>query len=156
MQRYAVVGEDGPSHLHIRYITGDPSSSVYFTEDRPNGTGINKSDCEWYNTWRYGFTNFTGTLQGKKEPQEYFEEYVKRDLVALVANDDTDANGDQYCMVSTLSLCCRLYVGVSTILFWQVSVRDQPQRLSNPLFFFPFFFLYRPRFKAAQLVETDL
>lgn len=53
MQRYAVVGEDAPSpHLHIRYITGDPSSAVYFTEDRPSGTGHTKDNCPDYNTWR--------------------------------------------------------------------------------------------------------
>lgn len=54
--------------------------------------------CLVFSSHRYGFQNFTGTLSGIRSPQEYFEEYVKRDLVALVANDDTSENGDQYCM----------------------------------------------------------
>lgn len=43
------------------------------------------------------FSNFTGTAAGLKRPVEYFADYVNRDVVILVARNDTKASGDQYC-----------------------------------------------------------
>jgi hypothetical protein len=57
-----------------------------------------KSSCEYYNTWRYGFDNFTGTADGKKTPQQYFQQYISRDVISIVGLQDTAANGDTYCM----------------------------------------------------------
>lgn len=101
MQRYAVVGADTPENIHVRHIVGDPSSCAYFTTDRPlNDTSIaDKSTCEMYNTWRYGFDNFTGThAKSGAMPIDYFSTYVKRDVVNMVGYQDTSKNGDQYCM----------------------------------------------------------
>ncbi|SPO27600.1 uncharacterized protein UTRI_04367_B [Ustilago trichophora] len=101
INRYGIVAKDMSSpSLSVRFIAGDPSSSAYFTEDRPttNPNIASKSTCPLYNTWRYGFTNFTGTLDGLKTPQEYFAQNVKRDVRYIVGYDDTAANGDQYCM----------------------------------------------------------
>lgn len=98
--RYAQVAKDPPLSLHIRYIMGDPSSNSYFTKDRPtfDGDKIKVSDCEYYNTWRYGYDNFTGTVAGKRTPQEYFQTYIRRDIVSIVGLQDTAASGDTYCM----------------------------------------------------------
>ncbi|KAJ9480088.1 hypothetical protein PHBOTO_003875 [Pseudozyma hubeiensis] len=101
INRYGIVAKEMSSaSLSVRFIAGDPSSSAYFTEDRPttNPSIASKSTCPLYNTWRYGFTNFTGTLDGLKTPQEYFAQNVKRDVRYIVGNDDTAKNGDQYCM----------------------------------------------------------
>ncbi|CAO1615833.1 unnamed protein product [Sympodiomycopsis kandeliae] len=100
LARYAQVAKDPPSNLHIRYIMGDPSSNSYFTTDRPTFDGSNTkvSDCEYYNTWRYGYDNFTGTANGKQTPQEYFQKYIRRDVVSIVGLQDTAASGDTYCM----------------------------------------------------------
>lgn len=98
--RYAQVSKDPPSNLHIRYIMGDPSSNSYFTTDRPEPMedGISIDTCEYYNTWRYGYDNFTGTADGKLTPQEYFAKYVRRDIVSIVGYQDVEDSGDSYCM----------------------------------------------------------
>ncbi|SNX86063.1 uncharacterized protein MEPE_04772 [Melanopsichium pennsylvanicum] len=101
INRYSIVAKEMSSNaLSVRFIAGDPSSSAYFTQDRPttNPDIASKETCPLYNTWRYGFTNFTGTLDGLKTPQEYFAQNVKRDVRYVVGYDDTEESGDQYCM----------------------------------------------------------
>ncbi|CAO1620108.1 unnamed protein product [Parajaminaea phylloscopi] len=100
--RYAQVAKDPPSNLHVRYIMGDPSSNSYFTADRPqiDASVASISTCPYYNTWRYGYDNFTGTASGKRTPMEYFASYVRRDVVSIVGYQDVDASGDTYCMAN--------------------------------------------------------
>lgn len=101
ISRYAAVAKDPPSNVHVRYVHGDPSSCAYFTTDRPSISGEtlpSKSSCPEYNTWRYGFDNFTGTSDGLKSPQDYFKQYITRDVVSIVGYQDVDASGDTYCM----------------------------------------------------------
>ena len=102
MQRYAVAARDPPSNVHVRYIYGDASSSVYFTEQRPvvDSSVATKAACPTYNTWRYGFVNFTQDVDpsNTRQPIDYFAQYIKRDVVELVALQDTQPGGDQYCM----------------------------------------------------------
>lgn len=101
INRYGIVAKDMSSHaLSVRFIAGDPSSSAYFTTDRPttDASIASKASCPLYNTWRYGFANFSGTLDGKKTPEQYFAQNVARDVRYIVGNNDTAKNGDQYCM----------------------------------------------------------
>lgn len=102
-QRYAMVAKS-PSNtdIHIRYIHGDPSSCAYFTKHRPKSVQDSelpkKSSCKEYNTWRYGFDNFTGTADGLKTPKQYFQQYISRDVISIVGYEDVKASGDTYCM----------------------------------------------------------
>ncbi|PWY98336.1 hypothetical protein BCV70DRAFT_213061 [Testicularia cyperi] len=101
INRYGIVAKDMSSgSLKVRFVAGDPSSSAYFTTDRPvTDTSIaSKKSCPLYNTWRYGFDDFTGTLDGLKTPQEYFAQNIVRDVRYIVGRKDTASNGDQYCM----------------------------------------------------------
>lgn len=101
INRYGIVAKEmSSSSLSVRFIAGDPSSSAYFTEQRPttDPSVASIATCPLYNTWRYGFTNFTGTLEGLKTPQQYFAQNVKRDVRYIVGYNDTDISGDQYCM----------------------------------------------------------
>ncbi|KAJ1022554.1 hypothetical protein NDA16_003543 [Ustilago loliicola] len=101
INRYGIVAKDMSSDaLTVRFIAGDPSSSAYFTEHRPttDPSIASKASCPLYNTWRYGFDNFTGTLDRLKTPQEYFAQNVVRDVRYIVSYDDTAVSGDQYCM----------------------------------------------------------
>lgn len=104
-QRYAMMAEPAAnSAVHIRYIHGDASSSAYFTNNRPKSISDaskalpKRADCPWYNTWRYGFDNFTGTANGLKTPEQYFQQYITRDVISIVGYQDTKASGDTYCM----------------------------------------------------------
>lgn len=103
VQRYAMAAKDSPSNIHVRYIHGDPSTCAYFTDHRPlsisNGTVIpSKDNCTYYDWWRYGFKNFTGTAEGLKTPQQYFQQYITRDVISLVGYEDTAVDGDTTCM----------------------------------------------------------
>lgn len=87
---------------HIRYIHGDPSTAAYFTRNRAqkisSGEDLpSRDDCEYYNTWRYGFDEFSGTADGLKTAKEYFQQYISRDVVSIVGYDDTEKSGDQLC-----------------------------------------------------------
>ena len=98
--RYAQVAKDPPSGLHVRHILGDHSPNSYFTTDRPeiDPSIAQVKNCPYYNTWRYGYDNFTGTAAGKLTPQEYFATYIRRDVVSIVGYQDVQDSGDSYCM----------------------------------------------------------
>ncbi|KAK0542405.1 hypothetical protein OC844_007799, partial [Tilletia horrida] len=112
ISRYAVLGEV-PSNAQwsIRFVIGDPSSNLYFTSNRPltssfNARGESRDSCPLYNTYRYGFDrikDFCPTAAASsRTPQSYFSRFAQRDVVFLVANADTAANGDQTCMAILL------------------------------------------------------
>ncbi|KAI8679224.1 hypothetical protein NCS57_00199600 [Fusarium keratoplasticum] len=102
VQRYAAVGKDPPAHISVRYIHGDASSCAYFTTDRPimEDEGAAPGACEFYNTWRYGFDQFPGTIDGRKSPKEYFKQYITRDVISIVGYRDVKSNGDTSCMAT--------------------------------------------------------
>lgn len=100
-QRYAAIAVEPSSHIHVRYIHGDPSSNVYFTDDRPTMTDTDlpsKDDCEFYNTWRYGFDDFPAQLGARNSVEVFFKQYISRDVISLVGYHDTEDSGDQSCM----------------------------------------------------------
>ncbi|OJJ89319.1 uncharacterized protein ASPGLDRAFT_62845 [Aspergillus glaucus CBS 516.65] len=99
-QRYSALGNDPPDNVHVRYIHGDPSSCMYFTEDRPilQDTETSRNSCDSYNIWRYGFDKFPGTGGKRMTPKEYFTQYVSRDIVSIVGLQDTGSAGDTSCM----------------------------------------------------------
>lgn len=101
-QRYAMLGASPPSHVHVRYIHGDPSSCAYFTTDRPTSAEEKlptARNCKLYNDWRYGFHKFPGTSDGVMDPKEFFRRYVTRDVISIIGyRDVTKQNGDQFCM----------------------------------------------------------
>ncbi|UZJ55652.1 hypothetical protein CBS101457_004972 [Exobasidium rhododendri] len=104
-QRYAMVAKSNPPNVHVRYIHGDPSSCAYFTTDRPtqmnSGYALpSKASCQYYNTWRYGFDNFTGFDNDLQTPQQYFQQYITRDVISIVGLQDVMADGDTYCMAN--------------------------------------------------------
>lgn len=101
MNRYAATGKDPQNNqLYVRYIVGDPSSSPYFTRHRPvTDKSIAMIDeCDGYDEWRYGFSNFTGTRNATLQPKDYFGRYLRRDVVNIVGLEDIKLNGDQKCM----------------------------------------------------------
>ncbi|KAJ6021968.1 hypothetical protein N7540_007472 [Penicillium herquei] len=99
-QRYSALGDDAPDNVHVRYIHGDPSSCMYFTEDRPvlSDDESSKKLCPDYNVWRYGFDKFPGTGGKRMTPKDYFQQYLSRDVISIVGLQDTGASGDQSCM----------------------------------------------------------
>ncbi|KEY72828.1 hypothetical protein S7711_10834 [Stachybotrys chartarum IBT 7711] len=100
VQRYAAVGADFSRDVHVRYVHGDASSCAYFTQDRPyvDYDGLIEPKCEFNNTWRYGYDGYTRADGTVENIQQYFLQYVTRDVVSLVGYQDEAASGDESCM----------------------------------------------------------
>lgn len=101
LQRYAVMGAPNPdpSRLSVRYIIGDPSSELYFTQDRP--VGVDQSSCPLWDDYRYGTKKYSanyGLLNPARAP-ELFKAYAAKEVRYVVGLDDTKTEeGDQTCM----------------------------------------------------------
>lgn len=100
VSRYASVMPTEPKHVSVRYVVADPSSSAYFTRDRPvtDPAYVDKDNCTLYANWRYGFNDFELAPYSGKTAKTYFSNYVSRDVVNLNGLLDTELNGDQQCM----------------------------------------------------------
>ncbi|PKI84850.1 hypothetical protein MVES1_001362 [Malassezia vespertilionis] len=100
VNRYATLARKLPQNTHMRFIVADPSSSLYFTEDRAvtDKNIVDKAKCPLYNSYRYGFDNLTIPIYGGQSAQTGFKNYVTRDIVHLNGLLDTEVNGDQQCM----------------------------------------------------------
>ncbi|PWN46786.1 hypothetical protein IE53DRAFT_336451 [Violaceomyces palustris] len=101
LQRYAVLGQENPAEgrISVRYVVGDPSSMLYFTQDRP--VAVDQKNCPDWDKYRYGLSSYSSDYPlpfGGSLP-ELFKRYAQRDVRYVVGLDDTsDTNGDQFCM----------------------------------------------------------
>jgi pimeloyl-ACP methyl ester carboxylesterase len=107
MQRYAIVGHAeklAGEGIHIRYVIANPSSYMYFVDDRPVFAGgsfhfesLTRGDCREFDNWKYGPREI-------KEDEEYVKEsavvgwstlenaYAKKDVVYLLGTADVDSH----------------------------------------------------------------
>ncbi|KAE8264643.1 hypothetical protein A4X03_0g799 [Tilletia caries] len=106
VSRYAVLSDDSTAkaaQISLRYVIGDPSSNLYYTNDRPlrssfDAQNYNMKSCSGYNNYRYGFTDINSqvpTVPSNPDPKTYFKTFAARDVVFVVGNNDTLPNGDQ-------------------------------------------------------------
>ncbi|EPS39722.1 hypothetical protein H072_6470 [Dactylellina haptotyla CBS 200.50] len=100
IQRYAALGKAIAGDSHIRYIHGDPSTCVYFTDDRliPENSAPSKQNCHLFDTWRYGFKGFPAEKNTPTLREDAFYKYITRDVISLIGREDTGEEGDQTCM----------------------------------------------------------
>jgi hypothetical protein len=97
VQRYAVVGLGEAAlrarGVRVRYAIANPSSYVYFSEDRPTADGtfgkFTSSKCPDFNRWKYGLDGRPAYAAGRS-PQELEADYVRRDVTYLLGAKDTD------------------------------------------------------------------
>ena len=99
VQRYAVAGrgEEALAHAGIamRYVVANPSSYLYFDDDRPQSDGgfapfAQAASCPTFDRWKYGLAGapaYVGTDAAVLERQ-----YAARDVVYLLGTADTDPN----------------------------------------------------------------
>jgi len=106
LQRYAVVGR-GEELLrkvgvHVRYVVANPSSYVYFNDERPTSDGrfapYKASSCAAFNRWKYGVVN-SPPYVANRSFREMEDRYVSRDVIYLLGTADTTAalGMDQSC-----------------------------------------------------------
>jgi pimeloyl-ACP methyl ester carboxylesterase len=97
VQRYAVIGKD-PSRasLKVRYVVANPSTSLYFTIDRPEP--VDTTVCDYFNDFRYGLENYESPYPKTLSDVALFKRYLSRDVRYLVGQSDTRSDeGDQNC-----------------------------------------------------------
>lgn len=91
VQRYALLSQDQPelkaAGVQVRYIVANPSSYAYFDERRP--VAFNHAGCPGFNRWKYGLTDLPVYAEGKT-PAQLEENYIKRDIVYLLGQQDID------------------------------------------------------------------
>jgi pimeloyl-ACP methyl ester carboxylesterase len=97
VQRYAVVGQ-GESRLHavgiaVRYLIANPSSYLYFSPDRPDGSGafapVSTASCPAVNRWKYGWDDAPPYAR-VLSPAEYEARYLQRQVTYLLGGADTN------------------------------------------------------------------
>jgi pimeloyl-ACP methyl ester carboxylesterase len=91
VQRYALLGHDQPAlkaaDIQVRYVIANPSSYAYFDERRP--VAFKHAACPNFNRWKYGLADLPAYAGGQTAKQ-LEENYVKRDVVYLLGQQDSD------------------------------------------------------------------
>ena len=94
LQRYAVVGRGEAALIvagvRVRYVVANPSSYVYFSDDRPvSSFTYNDGSCKSFNHWKYG-TVEPPSYVGRDSFADMEESYARRDVIYLLGTADTD------------------------------------------------------------------
>jgi pimeloyl-ACP methyl ester carboxylesterase len=103
MQRYAVAGHAeriAAPGIHLRYIIANPSSYLYFSDERPRFDGPsfqfetpNADACRNFNHWKYGTLDIHEdyVLQSAEAGWQALEDaYAKKDVLYLLGTSDVD------------------------------------------------------------------
>lgn len=78
--------------VRVRYVVANPSSYVYFSEDRPlKTTGFARytGSCTGFNRWKYGVEEAPSYV-GQVSFVDVEEGYSRRDVIYLLGKADTD------------------------------------------------------------------
>jgi pimeloyl-ACP methyl ester carboxylesterase len=103
VQRYAAVGRGeadlGSAAIHVRYVVANPSSYLYFTDDRPTPDGgfapFNDAACPRFNRWSDGFQSGVPAYALPLPAAEAVQaRYLRRDVVYLLGTADNDPQAD--------------------------------------------------------------
>jgi len=93
LQRYAVVGRADPmlarANISIRYVIANPSSYVYFNDERPDNNAIASGSCPEATRWKYQLKSgpeYVSSQNGKSLESNY----AARNVVYLLGEADTD------------------------------------------------------------------
>lgn len=100
-QRHASVSQKKFNGVSIRWVVGNPSSMLYFTEDRP--VDFDRDSCSTFNDYHFGFNDFYIPYTHPGSPSSTFKSYAAKDMRYLVSLDDVNPNnGDQSCEAQAL------------------------------------------------------
>lgn len=86
VQRYALLAH-GQYRISPRFVVANPSSYAYFDAQRP--MVFDPASCPGFNNWKYGLQNLPAFADGQT-PARLEENYVKRDIVYLLGQQDID------------------------------------------------------------------
>lgn len=97
VQRYAVVGRGEAAltraGIAVRYVVANPSSYLYFSDDRPRPDGslgpfAGAAACPGFDRWKYGLAGAPAYVETDDAALE--RQYAARDVVYLLGTADTD------------------------------------------------------------------
>lgn len=101
VQRYAALNRTEEKlrreGITVRYVVANPSSYIYFTNERVTSAGFGPFDarsCPTYDDYKYGFFNPV-RYAAQVDPGAALERYASRDVVYLFGANDTDPNHSQ-------------------------------------------------------------
>ena len=95
VQRYAVVGkavaEIATKGIHLRLVIANPSSYLYFSEDRPESHGIG---CSNWDRWKYGTRGAPDYVKLTRAHgwAEMEDDYARADVIYLMGDEDTEGS----------------------------------------------------------------
>ncbi|MGD0363397.1 MAG: alpha/beta hydrolase [Bryobacteraceae bacterium] len=94
VQRYAAVGKSAAvlaaAGIHVRYVIANPSSFLYFSDERPGAGGGGR--CPEFDRWKYGpvdppsYVKLDPGVTWKQREQDY----AQRDVIYLLGTADID------------------------------------------------------------------
>ncbi|SNU86316.1 hypothetical protein PSP20601_02355 [Pandoraea sputorum] len=93
LQRYAVTGREGDAlaraGIVVRYVVANPSSYLYFDDERPNAQAIADGTCPRATQWKYGLKSAPPYV-ASQDVRNLEAHYVARDVVYLLGQADTN------------------------------------------------------------------
>jgi hypothetical protein len=100
VHRYAIVGRAvaalASSGVHLRFVVANPSSYVYFSDERPAENGalapFQGGACPHFNHWKYGPLDAPSyvALDADHTWRQLEADYAQRDVIYLLGTADTD------------------------------------------------------------------
>ncbi|MCA8019600.1 alpha/beta fold hydrolase [Burkholderia metallica] len=93
LQRYAVAGREGDAleraGIAVRYVVANPSSYLYFDDERPNADAIAGGTCPRATQWKYGLKSAPPYV-ASQDVRDLEARYVARHVVYLLGRADTN------------------------------------------------------------------
>ncbi|WP_175910790.1 alpha/beta fold hydrolase [Burkholderia metallica] len=93
LQRYAVAGREGDAleraGIAVRYVVANPSSYLYFDDERPNADAIAGGTCPRATQWKYGLKSAPPYV-ASQDVRDLEARYVARHVVYLLGQADTN------------------------------------------------------------------
>lgn len=99
-QRFAALRTADDGGVKIRYLVGNPSTMLYFSEDRPSK--VNRKSCSNYNDFFFGLNDVYIPYGYSGSPTGTFSNYARRDVRYLIGLNDNGAGGDQSCAAKAM------------------------------------------------------
>ena len=87
LQRYAVAGHEGDAlaraGIAVRYVVANPSSYLYFDDERPDGQPIAGGTCPSATEWKYGLKSAPPYV-ASQDVRDLETRYAARHVVYLL------------------------------------------------------------------------
>ncbi len=97
VNRFAAGSQVQPKHIHLRYIIANPSSYLYFNQERHVPGSLDRfsipddKDCAHYNEYKYGLENLNQYMK-LAGVNSIINQYLNREVIYLLGEEDRCSN----------------------------------------------------------------